>query len=609
MTTSALPKTFVITILLCLYCANASNLISLYASPNGSDTADCTSSTKPCSLTHAIEVATDKSEMKIILSLSGGTYAQTTGLLLEGFVEITIETSIFQEPAILTFSYSSFFVKTSKLLLSNLVFQSCDSSALVVDDLSTVTIMSTTFLNNTASEPIPSGNEHQTYGGAAIRSNSPLLLMSVNFTGNYIKNTKYSASSVAGSIIYCTSNISFILGVIDQNELTGSYDDVKGGIMYSEENIFLVSVEITNNRISGSFERVLGGVFHCIEEDSMASLDNITGHSNSIEVDYNNGNFVDIEGGIGYAYELQLMDSDIDRNSIALSGNFYNATANGGAFSVSYFALLTDSVISNNFISIDSSNFGTTGAYSSGGAIYIEEEAFISNVTFTSNYISVVGSSIAVTLGLQGGALSIGDADIDESNFIGNFISGTGGSIFSSIGGGAIFSSDSIALTDSDFLSNSAVSGGALFLQISNETAVIIDGCSFENSTATGTDLGEGGGAIYAISLLPTFEYLLFISDSVFEGNQATYGNDIYTVNTGYILTNSGTPDIYGESGDIPASVALLFLLFLILPFLTCCCVCCCCICVCILVVVLISKKRSTNVNVAGSDNKEEDLY
>eukprot|EP00210_Caulerpa_lentillifera_P003956 g3775.t1 len=145
-----------------------------------------------------------------------------------------------------------------------------------------------------------------------------------------------------------------------------------------------------------------------------------------------------------------------------------------------------------------------------GGAIFLEvnSNGTISQCSFMGN----TGLRTADNEALYGGSISVessSNALISNCRFTNNTAKGDGGVIY-------ILHEARVVLLRSIFISNEAISGGAMFLQ--NFANVKLVDCNFVNNTAT-----NNGGAI-CIEQNSTLVSL----DSTFSNNQAVHGGAIY---------------------------------------------------------------------------------
>jgi len=206
------------------------------------------------------------------------------------------------------------------------------------------------------------------------------------------------------------------------------------------------------------------------------------------------------------------------------------------------------------------------------------------------------------------------------STFSNNYIlpdeDGSWSSWGTSVAGGAIFTNNFDMIT-SDFKNNYAVAGGAIYLSAEYNSTNSLDGVSFENNTATGIGLEEGGGALLGINNAYYFDAVvyLYLTSCSFDNNQALYGADLYVFGIDYQIEDSGSPDVYEEESIFAVGeelIFLFFLFFLILPCIACCCVCVCCCAVCGAVAFAIVKSSTPTNTSANIENDhhipDEDL-
>lgn len=141
---------------------------------------------------------------------------------------------------------------------------------------------------------------------------------------------------------------------------------------------------------------------------------------------------------------------------------------------------------------------GSSGGY--GGALYVDGDAEITGCTFTDNESTIKGGAVYVT----------GSVEITESMFEDNATKS---------GGGAVYAVGDIDITNTAFESNKALNGGAVF----GEVNVFVDGGTF-----VGNEASDAGGAIYTASETGLTVGDTYITNSMFEGNEAgVYGGAV----------------------------------------------------------------------------------
>lgn len=198
---------------------------------------------------------------------------------------------------------------------------------------------------------------------------------------------------------------------------------------------------------------------------------------------------------------------------------------------------------------------------SNGGAVNIANgNATISNTVFNGYNSTVNGGAITV----RNSILTIADCD-----FTLNTTSGDGGAIYAASGntitirdkctftgnhasgiGGAITCADNntITTTDSDFISNYAAYGGAIYSskQTSDTTPLNITGCTFnDNYTTAGY-----GGAIYLELLQGNTETVNITGCDFIKNRAATYGGAMYSTGSGKITLTDCDFGIEGSAAD-----------------------------------------------------------
>ena len=285
-------------------------------------------------------------------------------------------------------------------------------------------------------------------------------------------------------------------------------------------------------------------------------------------VDFINNTAVYYGGAIYSQGNISIDRSRFDRNDISLR-SVKDSDVSGGAAIYNDYGILS---ISNSDITNNIKNFnareGVLGDFLL-GAITTYGETLIDDCYFANN------------TGCWGGAVTVGyDADINDrvvikdSEFDGNNATFGGAVLIHSpnveidncvfennrgVGftedlsnhGGAVYVllGSILNVTDSKFIANSAVNGGAI---ASISSQVSIDNCTF-----TANDATNGGGAVYDVISL------LNISNSQFSGNTAVVGNAI--LNNGFLSLSNNTvnalnADIVNDEGAIYSEINIVVL-------------------------------------------------
>ena len=245
--------------------------------------------------------------------------------------------------------------------------------------------------------------------------------------------------------------------------------------------------------------------------------------------------------------------------NLTINGSGSNLlTINGGGLSPAV-AGLRMMVVSNNDLAVDAPTTITgvsfkegrsvasiaAGGGAAGGCLFSREFLTLTDVVFSGCEAAGTGdggASSATNLSTTGGALTMGatlatdfrpNATLSNVRFVGNrTVHGTAGSNFTSAGGGATFGNGNnlwvgaISFSGSTFVGNTSETIGGL--RITGATSVAISNTDFISNTATTSS--DGGFLINNISGTVT------ISGSSFVGNTAALrrgGGQIATVGSG----------------------------------------------------------------------------
>ena len=179
---------------------------------------------------------------------------------------------------------------------------------------------------------------------------------------------------------------------------------------------------------------------------------------------------------------------------------------------------------------LENCNFANNAAYS-GGAICCYGDCTAINCSFTNNYKYSYSSG-------NGGAILCDNAIIENCSFIGNTANH----------GGAIYSSLTCTVVNSNFADNKRTYGGAIYTY--NCSAV---NCNFTDNQ------GDIGGAIYTIDDC-------YVSDSIFMNNNASLGvggGAIWSLKSfkieNSIFINNSAPNGYGGAISTRDSIGMVF--------------------------------------------------
>ena len=358
-----------------------------------------------------------------------------------------------------------------------------EGGAISTIDTKNYIINSTNFNSNTASK-----------NGGAIYSNSTISIINSNFT----KNT----ATTNGGAIYNLGDLT-VGGIFKNNEATKG----SGGAIF---NSFLKNTNYSGKvtilygtKFESNYAKKYGGAIHTnvnnvIVSDNVSFIKNKAQNGAAISVQ-DSGNII-----------LQDNIDFISNESTSHGGAVYSAY--GGNFSIGKNARFINNVA------------GGTGGH--GGAIYA-----YNNKKDGDRYVIIGENALFENNSCvkYGGAIYNGSRTVLTIGNGAKFISNHGTSKYSL--GGAIYNiGNGLNIGDnSEFISNSAIQGGAIFHAV--DTNLTLSKISFDNNSAIGNDTQSAGGALF-ITKEVTKD--INIKDSIFQNNNAT-------VSGGAILQGDGS--------------------------------------------------------------------
>ncbi|WP_296884023.1 hypothetical protein [uncultured Methanobrevibacter sp.] len=374
-------------------------------------------------------------------------------------------------------------------------------------------------------------NNATEFGGAIYWSgNYAYISQNCNFTNNTAKN---------GGAIYMDGQYSTIEDNCYFNNNT-AYEN-GGAIQWHEDDGTLDNCcyFINNTANQGGAIKIVGE--NAIIKDNCIFINNTADdQGGAIKVEGDNSNITDTcsfinnsakKGGAIY-YWLQGYNGYLSNNCI-----FFNNSAdeNGGAIG-----------IESSTITIKDNCRFTDNSAVNGGAIKWDGDGFVSDSVFENNNATE-----------KGGAIHFGSSgSVSDSKFISNnatdggaiyieYAADVSGSDFTdntatNIGGAIVIADDRSKLTYSNFTSNSAKNGGAIF------SGVDYGGTIYGNATITYANFkdnkaSENGGAIYYWAEDQE------LNNANFTGNTAVYGGAIYgdanniNIDVAYFNNNNAT--------------------------------------------------------------------
>ncbi len=307
-----------------------------------------------------------------------------------------------------------------------------------------INLTSVTFTNNVAS--------HVNSQGGAIYSDSNIT----NINSSYFNNNKVTGTnSTGGSAIYSSNGNVLINNTRIINQQAKGSMITGGAIKVSGSDLILINTNITNATSNGSQYTMggaiggLGGSVAIINSTlnlNKAYANNVVGGSavylqygnltlSNANINSNYAKSVNIMGGAVYAYSANsiILNSRFNGNVLTSSTNgFGGAYYQDGGYLTAYSTSFT--------------NNNASGNSSYGGAMYFSgDKIYLNGTTFTGNYLRA--NSFAI-----GGALSVdsSDAIITASDFINNKVSA------STLGGGAIATTNVLTVSTTNFINNNA---------------------------------------------------------------------------------------------------------------------------------------------------------
>ncbi|WP_458405217.1 Ig-like domain repeat protein, partial [Methanobrevibacter sp.] len=386
------------------------------------------------------------------------------------------------------------YVRAHNFTLTNSVFKNCwsikEAGALYIASNghgSAVTpwdviIRNVTFINNTAVS-FGKKNMEQNSGGGAVQikeSQSNVWFDQITF----INNTAYKGGALRTGVKSQGANVRFTNCIFDGNVAT---EDNGGSIHADIKDLNIYNVTISNSRAAGFG----GGMFVAnivMNYDNLTFINNTANYGGGFYWERSNVNI----RGMVFENNTAIESGGAVYTTGYATYNYNNFTGNVAQNGGAIYVIGSTSNIQYN-------NFNNNSAYSGGGAVYVSASTNIKNNNFTGN------------TALNGGAIDIrvNNLALSNNNFINNSATISGGAIYT-----PYISEFTFKVTDSNFTSNSAQEGGAVYAGYKFTG----EGITFINNTAT-----SRGGAVYILISGSK------ISSSYFDGNNADlYGGAIF---------------------------------------------------------------------------------
>lgn len=398
-----------------------------------------------------------------------------------------------------------FDIVTDGVTLKNLTIINVCSAASAIGAQKFITIENCNFINNSASN---------SYGAALS------LIAGGNVLGCNFKNN----SALGGGAVFT------LKGTIENCNFEDNYSPYYGGAVYAT-SAEVTGCNFTNNRAityAGALFLALGNISYC--------------NFSSNSADYGGGAIYLSSGNISVC-EFLNNTALFGAAAYISSGNvsdciFTNNSASNGTLFISLGKVFNCAFL-NNYASycgggvrsvladVQYCYFTANSARICGGAVYFDDNGRVTDSVFTNNFARDGGAlffnkkgrvvksdfinNYAEISSLGGGAVvSKGEAIIEYSKFVNNS---------ASYCGGALNLLDKGDVKNCDFVNNSAVGGGALYISSGS-----IDKCNFSNNSAS------YGGALAFVSSMK-------IENSKFMDNVANMGSAVFK------LSNTNTTD------------------------------------------------------------------
>uniref|UniRef100_UPI00386C7447 beta strand repeat-containing protein n=1 Tax=Methanobrevibacter sp. TaxID=66852 RepID=UPI00386C7447 len=243
------------------------------------------------------------------------------------------------------------------------------------------------------------------------------------------------------------------------------------------------------------------------------------------QIDNNDIGLLDLS--YDFAYD-ESYDGDKFPNGVVIDGKYLYIRANGSTISGSNSHRIFD-ITGGSILMLDDAIL-TNGSADKGGAVYVDADSFFNpqNVTFTNN-----------TAVYRGGAIySEGTVDVFDSVFDKNDI--TFRSRNDDNGGAAIYNMNGVLTIKGSNITNNLKNitirdgnnGDLLVGAVVTSGFTMIEDSYFANNT------GSWGGAISSLGYLNTEPNRVIIENTIFEGNNATFGGAIFVESSDLVVDN-----------------------------------------------------------------------
>ena len=403
----------------------------------------------------------------------------------------------FTENVITITSSGGAIYNTEELIVKHCIFSNnsaISAGAILCEKQSTIT--DSIFVGNSA---YTDGTIFDKSYGGAIRAKKLLTLTNCNFTGNTVEyyggaifaddniivtgcRFDENTAGIDGGAIFCEKISTITDSLFNANKALGKKFAFRsfGGAIRSKKLITVTDCVFENNTAHD-----WGGAVYADDEIRLLNHNEFIGNS---------------------AKEAGAVYTSVIKQPVSMFSSFVNNHATDGSGGAIHIYNHCDPIFS-------SCVFRQNTCTKNGGAVYLAGYTGtlkVSDCRFESN-----------TAGQHGGAVytnyfgvSHTKSDISNSHFLDN----------TAKEGGAVYTSEIIQVSKSEFLRNKATSGGGGAVYVNNKCGPKFSSCTFEHNTCT-----KNGGAVY----LDGYGDYLTLSDSTFNENSAggnggaTYANYI----------------------------------------------------------------------------------
>lgn len=380
-----------------------------------------------------------------------------------------------------------------------------------------------------------------------IRGESQASTIINGTNSNWIFNIKTGVSVLFQNLTLANGNSTEFSGAIINNGTLTAEDctfttnnAIWGGAIGNFANLDIVNCNFTNN--NAEYGGAISNILYSSSDSIISTINNCSFTNNTAK--YGGA----ISNAIIYA------SGSITNNVNGCSFISNSASSSGGA--INNAVLSMGSVIN----TLNGCNFTSNTAIGYGGAIFNGQDSdlIVNNCNFTNNQaIEAIGQGIA-TYNFGGAIANTGNLTVNSCIFTNNSVNGTNAY------GGAISTMESTCtITDSTFIGNSAIHGGAI-ASISGSTwqsaISTITNCNFTHNSA------DYGGAVANYLFVPVFgtgsgSVISNVIECNFTENSATYhGGAIANIcgpsTTGYVMSTVTSSNFTGNTAMDAAAIS-----------------------------------------------------